>query len=179
VAGLRRVAATIGAPAEARRWRALAKSILVQTTRTCLGPAGHWQRAPGDRRVDASLLLPPVRGALPARDARMIATLDAVRRRLMDEGFVYRYKIDDRPLGEAQGAFMACGFFLALAEHHQRSRVRALRCFGRIRSGCGTAGLFAEEYDVRQRQLRANLPQAFVHALLLEPATRLNVGPAR
>ncbi|HYZ54251.1 MAG TPA: hypothetical protein VE733_12245, partial [Streptosporangiaceae bacterium] len=54
----------------------------------------------------------------------------------------------------------------------------ALRCFERIRSGCGTSGLFTEEYDVGQRQLRANLPQAFVHALLLETATSLmNLRP--
>ncbi|MEU0994415.1 glycoside hydrolase family 15 protein [Streptomyces olivaceus] len=44
----------------------------------------------------------------------------------------------------------------------------------------GGAGHFAEEYDVRQRQMRGNLPQAFVHALMLECAVRLGrrVGPA-
>ena len=176
VAGLRSAAAEIGAPAESRRWVALADAILAETTRTSLNRAGYWRRAPGDDRVDASLLLPPVRGALPAEDPRTAATLDAVREHLADEGFVYRYKIDNRPLGEAEGAFMACGFFLALAEDHQGNRLRAVRCFERIRSGCGTSGLFTEEYDVLQRQLRANLPQAFVHALLLEAATRLSVA---
>ncbi len=39
---------------------------------------------------------------------------------------------------------------------------------------CGTPGLYAEEYDVSERQLRGNLPQAFVHALMLECAARLN-----
>jgi GH15 family glucan-1,4-alpha-glucosidase len=33
--------------------------------------------------------------------------------------------------------------------------------------------LFSEEYDTTQRQLRGNLPQAFVHALMLETAVRL------
>ncbi|MGW5971114.1 hypothetical protein [Streptomyces sp. NPDC055186] len=42
------------------------------------------------------------------------------------------------------------------------------------RAACGPPGLFAEEDDVRQRQLRGNLPQAFVHALLLECAVRLS-----
>jgi GH15 family glucan-1,4-alpha-glucosidase len=48
-----------------------------------------------------------------------------------------------------------------------------LRWFERTRTSCGPSGLFSEEYDVRQRQLRGNLPQAFVHALLLETAMAL------
>ena len=49
----------------------------------------------------------------------------------------------------------------------------ALRWFERNRGALGPPGLFTEEYDVVQRQLRGNLPQAFVHALLLETAQRL------
>ncbi|GAA4611808.1 hypothetical protein GCM10023195_50210 [Actinoallomurus liliacearum] len=145
-------------------------------------PAGrqleHLRRAPDDDRIDASLLIPPVRGALPADDPRTVATLDAVRDQLVDDGFVYRYQIDDRPLGAAEGAFMLCGFFLALAEQQQGRTAQAVRRFERIRSGCGTTGLFTEEYDIRQRQLRANLPQALVHALFLETAARLGVCSA-
>ena len=37
---------------------------------------------------------------------------------------------------------------------------------------CGPPGLLAEEYDVTQHQMRGNLPQAFVHALLLEATVR-------
>ena len=92
---------------------------------------------------------------------------------LVDDGFVYRYRIDEAPLGSSEGAFMLCGFFLALAGHQQGLQTEALRCFERTRSGCGTSGLFTEEYDVAQRQLRANIPQAFVHAALLETAARL------
>jgi GH15 family glucan-1,4-alpha-glucosidase len=51
--------------------------------------------------------------------------------------------------------------------------VAAYRAFERTRAACGTPGLLAEEFDVRQRQLRGNLPQAFVHALLLECAASL------
>ncbi len=46
----------------------------------------------------------------------------------------------------------------------------AARWFERNRAACGPPGLFSEEFDVSQRQLRGNLPQAFVHALLLECA---------
>ena len=41
-------------------------------------PSGRWQRSPGDPRLDAALLLPAIRGAIPASDPRSIATLQAV-----------------------------------------------------------------------------------------------------
>jgi GH15 family glucan-1,4-alpha-glucosidase len=48
--------------------------------------------------------------------------------------------------------------------------LKAARWFERNRAACGPAGLLSEEFDVTQRQLRGNLPQAFVHAHLLECA---------
>ena len=173
VAGLRNAAALLAAPPEMGEWLALADSILAETTRSSLSPAGYWRRATDDDRIDASLLIPPIRGALAADDPRTVATLAAVNDGLVDDGFVYRYRIDEAPLGSSEGAFMLCGFFLALAGHQQGLQTEALRCFERTRSGCGTSGLFTEEYDVAQRQLRANIPQAFVHAALLETAARL------
>jgi GH15 family glucan-1,4-alpha-glucosidase len=70
---------------------------------------------------------------------------------------------------------------MALADHQQGDALAARVWFERSRAACGPPGLFAEEYDVQQRQLRGNLPQAFVHALLIEAAARLvrpwNDGP--
>ncbi|POM24575.1 Trehalase [Actinomadura rubteroloni] len=173
VAGLRAAAASLATPAEADGWRSLADAILDRTAATGLTRRGYWRRAPGDDRVDAALLVPMIRDALSAGTD---ATLREIRDGLTEDGFVYRYRVGDRPLGEAEGAFMLCGFLLALAEHRAGDTAAARARFERVRSGCGTTGLFTEEYDVRQRQLRANLPQAFVHALLLETAARLGPG---
>jgi GH15 family glucan-1,4-alpha-glucosidase len=63
-----------------------------------------------------------------------------------------------------------CGFLVALAWAQQGNALRAARWFERSRTACGPAGLLSEEYDVLQRQMRGNLPQAFVHALLLQCA---------
>ncbi|MFD0905710.1 glycoside hydrolase family 15 protein, partial [Actinomadura sediminis] len=179
-AGLRRAARVLASgPAQAREWTSLADALIAETSRTSLTPDGRWRRAPGDDRVDAALLIPPLRGALPPGDPRTAATLDAVRDHLVQEGFVYRYAVNDEPLGTAEGAFTLCGFFLALAEHRQGDAGRARATFERTRSGCATSGLFSEEYDVRQRQLRGNIPQAFVHALLLESAAGLARDPGR
>ena len=58
----------------------------------------------------------------------------------------------------------------------QGDLVGAMRWFERNRTACGPPGLLSEEFDVRQRQLRGNLPQAFVHAVLLESAVRLGAA---
>ncbi|MFF4083582.1 glycoside hydrolase family 15 protein [Streptomyces sp. NPDC001777] len=156
---------------------ALADRIVADASVTCLHPAGRWQRSPGDPRVDAALL-PPLRGALPAGDPRTRATLRAYARELTAGHYAYRFRHDERPLEKAEGAFLLCGYVMALAEHQQGHREEALRWFERNRAACGAAGLFAEEYDIRQRQLRGNLPQAFVHALFLESAARLATPPS-
>ena len=91
---------------------------------------------------------------------------------MTQEGYAYRYRPDERPLGEAEGAFLLCGFIMSLAYGQQGNQVEAARWFERNRAACGPPGLFSEEFDVTQRQLRGNLPQAFVHALLLECAAK-------
>jgi hypothetical protein len=176
-AGLRAVATTAAAAPEAAEWSALADHLLADTTTDCLHPSGRWQRAPHDPRVDAALLLPALRGALPADDPRSTATQAAVADELVEEHYVYRYRHDQRPLAHAEGAFTLCGFVMALATHQRGDTHSALRYFERNRAACGPPGLLSEEYDVEQRQMRGNLPQAFAHALLLESAVRLARPP--
>jgi alpha,alpha-trehalase len=173
-AGLR--AAAKVAPASAgtgASWTALADAIVAETGRTAVSADGAWQRADDDPRVDAALLMAMVRGAVGPDDPRSIATLAAIDNELVEDGYLYRFRHDARPLGDAEGAFLLCGFMMSLRQQAAGNRFDAMRWFERTRAACGSAGLFAEEYDVRQRQLRGNLPQAFVHALLLESAVAL------
>jgi hypothetical protein len=172
VAGLRGISSW-AASAQAGRWEALADTILATTARAAVHASGRWQRSVTDPAVDAALLLPSIRGAVPADDPRTLATLAAVCDELEDDHFVYRFRQQPGPLAEAEGAFVLCGFIMALAQHHQGDAVQAARYFERNRSACGPPGLFSEEFDVDQRQMRGNLPQAFVHALMLETATAL------
>ncbi|MER6470871.1 glycoside hydrolase family 15 protein [Streptomyces collinus] len=173
VAGLRALADAAPRRPLAGTCARLADTLFEETARTSVHPDGYWQRTPRDGAIDAALLLPALRGALPADDPRTRATLGACRARLADDYFLYRFRHDDRPLREAEGAFLLCGFLMARAEHQQGNTVDAHRWFERNRGACGASGLYAEEFDIAQRQLRGNLPQAFVHALLLETAARL------
>jgi GH15 family glucan-1,4-alpha-glucosidase len=178
-AGLRALSGCGPGGVVAGRWLALADAITADASARMLHPSGRWQRSPGDERLDAALLLPALRGAVAADDPRSVSTLDAYVRELTDDGFAYRYRPDERPLGEAEGAFLLCGFVLSLALAQQGDAVGAARWFERNRTACGPPGLLSEEFDVEQRQLRGNLPQAFVHALLLECAATLDQGGRR
>ena len=180
VSGLRAIAAAaaVGAPGghgyrAAAQWSGLADAIAASLA-GAVHPSGRWQRAPDDERVDAALLMPMIRGGFAAGDPRNLATVEAVRRELAADGYVYRFRHDGRPLDQAEGAFLLCGFWMALVEHARGNPVAAAHWFERNRSACGPAALYTEEYDVHQRQLRGNMPQAFVHAGLLECAVTLS-----
>ncbi len=172
VAGLRAIAHQLPG-GQAAKAASLADAVLAETSRRCLAHDGSWQRSPGHPGVDASLVLAPVRGGLAADDPRTLATLARVEADLVEDSHVYRYLGDDRPLGEAEGSFTLCGFMLSLAQLQQGQLTKAYRYFDRSRTLGGPPGLLTEEYDVQQRQLRGNMPQAFVHAMLLECSQRL------
>jgi alpha,alpha-trehalase len=173
VAGLRAIATHGAGGRQAAAWETLADAILADVASDSVHQSGRWQRAPDDTRVDAALLLPAIRGALPASDPRSQATFRAVKAELGGSGYVYRFRHDQRPLEDAEGAFVLCGFLMALAANQQNRTAEAVGWFERNRAACGPPGLFSEEFDVRQHQLRGNLPQAFAHALMLETAATL------
>lgn len=172
-AGLRAVASTPATGVDIAVCTALADRLVADTSASSLHPTGRWQRAPELPAVDASLMLALTRGAIGADDPRYEATFSAVRRDLSTDHFVYRFRHDARPLEMSEGSFLLCGFTMATAAAQLHRPVTAMRFFERNRAACGTPGLFAEEYDITQRQLRGNLPQAFVHAALLESSVRL------
>jgi GH15 family glucan-1,4-alpha-glucosidase len=137
----------------------------------------------GGKHTDASLLLMPVVGFLPAHDPRVQGTVRAVERDLMVDGFVLRYPtetgVDGLPPGE--GVFLPCSFWLAdnyaLAGRHEE----ATALFERLLALRNDVGLFAEEYDPRARRMLGNFPQAFTHVGLVNTACNLahDFGPGR
>lgn len=151
------------------RWIAAADRIVAATRRLALRRRGRWQRAPDDARVDASLLLVGLRGAVPADDPRSITTAAAIERELSDDLHCWRHRPDERALGETDGAFLVCGFWMALALEQQQRPLQAARWFERNRAACRPPGMLAEEFDATQRQMRGNLPQAFALELLHRP----------
>ncbi len=177
VAGLR-AAAGVVTRGEADRLSDLADAILRETSSTARDRTGRG----GAARVTTAPTRPccchRCGAGFPRTTRECARPIAAVENELTQDGYAYRFASDgDVPLGENEGAFLLCGFELALAYWHQGQADRAWRWFERNRAACGPPGLFTEEYDVRQRQLRGNLPQAFVHAMFLETSLRLAGDP--
>ena len=129
----------------------------------------------GSKELDASLLLLPWTGFLPAKDERMIGTVAAIEAGLMEGGFVLRYKPEtsDDGLPGREGAFLACSFWLASVMHMQGRVAEAHTLFGRLVDLCNDVGLLSEEYDPRTKRFTGNFPQAFSHVALVTTAFEL------
>jgi alpha,alpha-trehalase len=137
-AGLRAIAGAHPSSSDAVEWLSLADRIIADVSAEALNPeTGSWQRSPDDPGLDAALLLPGLRGAVAADDPRTMATLAAYTRDLTEHGYAYRFRQDDRPLGQAEGAFQFCGFLMALAAHQQGDALAANGWFERTRAACG------------------------------------------
>jgi GH15 family glucan-1,4-alpha-glucosidase len=124
----------------------------------------------GDDELDASNLMLPLVGFLPADDPRVLATIDATEAHLTDDrGLVYRYRAHDG-LGGEEGAFLLCTFWLAqaLAKSGQAERARVV--FERAVAYVNDIGLLAEEVDPGTGELLGNFPQAFSHIGLVNAA---------
>ena len=129
----------------------------------------------GARSLDASLLLIPQVGFLPADDPRVTGTVAAVERELLRDGLVLRYDTDASAdgVGGDEGAFFVCSFWLADAYVMLGRLDDAKRLFDRLLSLRNDLGLLAEEYDVRRRRLVGNFPQGFSHIGLVNTAFNL------
>jgi GH15 family glucan-1,4-alpha-glucosidase len=136
----------------------------------------------GGNELDASLLMMPLVGFLPATDPRVVATTEAIQAELTRDGFVLRYltnpAIDGLPAGEAH--FLPCTLWLADVLIIQGNREQAKAFFERVLAATNDLGLLSEEYDPVARRQLGNFPQAFSHVALVNTAHNLALerGPA-
>ena len=172
-----------GLPGPVDRWRQVRARIHDEVCARGFNPArGSFVQSYGSDLLDASLLLIPVVGFLPAEDPRVRATIEAIERELVVDGFVARYatvpEVDGLPPGE--GAFLLCTFWLADALILLGRRAEALVLFERVLAVRNDVGLLAEGYDVTHRRMVGNFPQAFSHLGLINTARNLAEpeGPA-
>ncbi len=133
----------------------------------------------GSVRLDASALMMPIVGFLPATDDRMLGTVAAIERELLRDGFVERYRADDEnveidgfPPGE--GVFLPCSFWLVAVLSMQGREADARRLFERLLALRNDLGLLSEEYDPEAKRLLGNFPQAFTHLTLVGAATQFS-----
>lgn len=132
----------------------------------------------GSKLLDASLLLLPAVGFLPASDPRILGTIAAVEKHLMRDGFVLRH--DPREISEEkqpiEGAFLACTLWLADAHVLAGNLDKAQEMLDRIAGLANDVGLLAEEYDSIARRQTGNFPQALTHIALINTAHNLSAA---
>jgi GH15 family glucan-1,4-alpha-glucosidase len=165
------------------QWRALRQKIHCSVCREGFDAGKNsFVQYYGGTALDASLLLLPLVGFLPADDPRIKGTVAAIQRELMADGLVLRYRthngVDGLPPGE--GVFLACSFWLADNLVLQGRHAEARELFERLLALCNDVGLLAEEYDPRDRRQLGNFPQAFSHLAMINTALNLQTyGPAQ
>jgi GH15 family glucan-1,4-alpha-glucosidase len=158
------------------RWRGIRDEIHREVCERAWDPERRtFTQSYGSKALDAATLLMPAVGFLPPDDERVLGTIEAVRRELMVDGFVLRYRTDGTTDGlpPGEGAFLPCTFWLvdALALTGRPEEAREL--FDRLAGLCNDVGLLSEEYDPALGRLVGNFPQAFSHVGLVTSAFHL------
>ena len=161
---------------------------------------GSFTQYYGCDELDASLLMLALVGFLPPDDPRIVATVEAIERDLLVDGFVLRYRtearhprdevadagrdaggaddgtttVDGLPPGE--GSFLLTTFWL-VDNLVLIGRVdEAREVFERLLALRNDVGLLSEEYDPVAGRMLGNFPQAFSHVGLVNSAANLEHG---
>ncbi|PZR77313.1 MAG: glucoamylase [Chthoniobacterales bacterium] len=130
----------------------------------------------GSDALDASLLMMPMTGFLPATDARVLNTIAAIERDLMVDGLVLRYRPEEGNvdgLPGTEGVFLPCSFWFVNALYLTNRKREARAMFGRLLKLRNDLGLLSEEYDPGAKRQLGNFPQAFSHLALVTTAQLL------
>jgi len=167
-----------GLDAPLARWRRARNRIHAQVCKKGFDRSENtFIQSYGSKFLDASLLLIPQVGFLPADDPRVLGTIAAIEKRLILNGLVLRYstatQVDALPAGE--GTFLACSFWLADCYVLTGRRKDAQALFKRLLALGNDVGLFAEEYDPRSKRMLGNFPQALTHMALVNTARLLSI----
>lgn len=162
------------------RWRAVRELIHAEICSAGYdSKANTFVQSYGSSHLDASLLLMPQVGFLPAHDPRVRGTIAAIERHLVVDGLVLRYSreahVDALPPGES--TFLPCSFWLADSLILSGRRQAGEALFSKLLGLCNDVGLLSEEYDVRDHYMLGNFPQALTHMALINTACLLAAPP--
>jgi GH15 family glucan-1,4-alpha-glucosidase len=164
------------------RWKSVRDEIHAQVCAKGFSEElGSFTQAYGSNELDASLLMLPLVGFLPAHDPRVVGTVEAVKRELMVDGFVARYRAASGldGLSGPEGTFLPCTFWLVSCLSLLGRLGEARELLSRAVSVANDLGLFAEEYDTSRRRMVGNFPQAFTHVAFMNAARHLTEAEAR
>ena len=170
----------IGRDGPVDRWKSIRREIRREVLEQGYdAERGTFVQFFGSDRLDASCLLIPLVGFLPATDERVVGTVRAIEQDLVRGGFVERYRADEENadvdgLPPGEGVFLPCSFWLAAVLHQQGRCDEAVALYDRLLALRNDVGLISEEYDPERGRLVGNFPQAFTHIGIVETAFTLS-----
>ena len=155
------------------------------TTRSWSERLGAFRQRYDADSLDASALLIPIFGFLPADDPRALSTAERIATDLAIDGFVHRsipaetpgHDDDSRPVGEFEGAFLPVTFWLATVYARVGRTAQAAAILDRVETVAGDLGLFAEEVDACTGAFLGNFPLLFSQAEYVRAALELADAP--
>ncbi|MCQ2996936.1 glycoside hydrolase family 15 protein [Pseudomonas syringae] len=137
---------------------------------------GSFTQTYGSPALDASLLQIALTGFLPVDDPRVIGTVAAIEKHLIQDGLLLRYDTERSVDGVSghEGTFLVCSFWLADVYVLMGREEEAAALFDRLCGLCNDLGLLAEQYDPREKRMLGNFPQAFSHIGIINTALNLH-----
>ncbi|MCQ3033827.1 glycoside hydrolase family 15 protein [Pseudomonas syringae] len=137
---------------------------------------GSFTQTYGSSALDASLLQIALTGFLPVDDPRVIGTVAAIEKHLIQDGLLLRYDTERSVDGVSghEGTFLVCSFWLADVYVLMGREEEAAALFDRLCGLCNDLGLLAEQYDPREKRMLGNFPQAFSHIGIINTALNLH-----
>ncbi|MBX3285918.1 MAG: glycoside hydrolase family 15 protein [Actinobacteria bacterium] len=171
-----RLSELLGVDAPTERWRSVAAEVRAEVLAHGVDHRGAFVQELDGSALDASLLLVPLVGFLPADDPRVTATVEAVQRELTHDGLVHRYDpaVTDDGVGGTEGTFLLCTFWLADVLVMQGRVEEATEVYERLLGLRNDVGLLAEMYDPGAGRMLGNFPQAFSHTALVSTGIALS-----
>lgn len=171
---LSRIARQLGDAPAAARWKETARRMQQRILKGAWNEArGCFASTFGGREVDATALLLPELGLLPAQDPRFTSTLEVILRELRDGDLVYRYRHED-DFGWPATSFAICSFWLVNALAAAGRKVEAREQFERLLARRNRLGLLSEDIDPAGGELWGNFPQTYSMVGIVNSALRLS-----
>jgi alpha,alpha-trehalase len=168
----------LGLPGPVSTWRAQAEKLRATILEESWDDGAQTlsEHLDGGGSLDASLLAMPLRQVIPAVHPRMVATTNAVAKRLSaGDGLLYRYLHDQSPDGlpGEEGAFLLCSFWLVdnLAAQGRVSEAQEL--YASLCARASPLGLLSEQVQPTTGELMGNFPQAFSHIGVISSGVRI------
>lgn len=171
---LARIATSLGLSERASYWRDEADKVQREIlTRAWNEKRGALVGALDQTELDASVLLLPELGLLPASDERFIKTCDTIGRELSRNGFIMRYVAED-DFGAPETGFLVCQFWYidALAATGRTAQARELLIDLLARRNA--FGLLSEDIHPGTGHLWGNIPQTYSMAGIVNSCMTLS-----